>query len=135
MFSFRRNLAGSLRRFMPSTRVARPGSASSIARNTVAHLPFGHPYHARLIEQYLTEVVRALRATGTRVSPESLIQYMSPDELLDLSYDLPRTAGVRLRTYLSDLPAQFTPVISAARDRLLGPFTSVRATPGRTPIP
>jgi hypothetical protein len=94
------------------------GSAEEIAHQMIAPLYFDRPGEGWLLKRHMAQIVCGLRAVGKRPSLANLLRHMCPEELLDLSYDLDREAGVSLRSYLADLPESASPVLTQTREAL-----------------
>jgi hypothetical protein len=96
------------------------GGEAEIANQMIAPLRLDRPGEKWLLERHVAQIVCALRAVGKQTSLANLLRHMCPEQLLDLSYDLDRDAGVNLRSYLADLPESASPVFAAARKVLRG---------------
>lgn len=118
MLSFTTYILGRLRRLLSFKGVTSKDSITEIFGRAASQVQFTESYYQRLFERHVTQVKMALEAGGKQVSQANLVRYMHPEDLLDLSYDLPHAKGVQLRTYLSDLPERIWPLFIAAQDRL-----------------
>lgn len=96
------------------TRAKLTDKETHLVEEVLSRFHFTEPRYRSVFESHATHVVWTLKQLGRAVTAQSIADHIEPDRLLDLSYDLPRDEGVRLRGYLADLPDWVTRYLSDA---------------------
>jgi hypothetical protein len=94
------------------------GGASEIADKVLAGERFTEPHYLRQAQRYLGHVVRTLRATGTQVSLNAIVEHLEPARLELLVRELPEPEARSTFTYLDSLSPRQHSELAGVRDRL-----------------
>jgi DNA helicase HerA-like ATPase len=95
------------------------GSDSEIADKALAAEPYSEPHYLRQAQRYLGHAVRALRAAGRPVEPQSLLAAMDPRALELIARELPDEQQARaVFAYLDELDGRARAGLAGTRDRL-----------------
>jgi type IV secretory pathway TraG/TraD family ATPase VirD4 len=94
------------------------GGASEIADKVLAGERFTEPHYQRQAQRYLGHVVRTLRATGSQVSLNAIVEQLEPARLELLVRALPEPEARATFTYLDSLSPRQHSELAGVRDRL-----------------
>jgi TraM recognition site of TraD and TraG/Type IV secretion-system coupling protein DNA-binding domain len=94
------------------------GSESQIADKALAGERFTEPHYLRQAQRYLGHVVRALRAGGSLLSLQSVVECLDPDRLEVLVRELPESQAQPTHAYLDGLTTRQRNDLAGVRDRL-----------------
>lgn len=81
----------------------RRNTERELLNQTTALFHFPEPQHRKLFEAHVIRVIVALAQLGRDLSTPSIIEYIAPELLEKISYELPLAQGIRLRGYLDSL--------------------------------
>ncbi len=94
------------------------GGDSEIADKALAGERFTEPHYLRQAQRYLGHVVRALRASGTEVSLQRIVEALDPAQLELLLRQLPERDAQATHRYLDSLGTRQQSELAGVRDRL-----------------
>ena len=94
------------------------GGASEIADKVLAGERFTEPHYQRQAQRYLGHVVRTLRATGSLVSLNAIVEHLEPARLELLVRELAEPEARATFTYLDSLSPRQHSELAGVRDRL-----------------